>query len=334
MVVIGAGWIGSEVAASARQLGTEVALIEAATVPLERVLGAEVGRHLPRPPRGAMAWNSTWAWASILPRFDRAEEVVLADGTAVAGDLVVVGVGVSPRTELAEAAGLPLDNGVVVDQHLATDTPGICAAGDVANVYHPVFDAASASSTGPRRSTRDPVAAKNMLGSNVDYTRCRNSSPTSTTSAWSTRLRRASGTRSSSGRSAPAGVHRLLARRRRPRGRDEHQRLGRRPSPSPTWWVPATGRSRPPGRPRRRPGRPHRLTRERAGDRKRGPAGQRAVMDRAGQAHPTRYPSDGLPRQRAPAAELGISSGFGTATPGGAARDHPRPATAPGSLPR
>ena len=65
--------------------------------------------------------------------------MVLADGSAVSGHLFVVGVGVTPRTELAEKAGLALDNGIVVDEHLATSVPGVWAAGEVANAYHPRF---------------------------------------------------------------------------------------------------------------------------------------------------------------------------------------------------
>lgn len=169
LVVVGAGWIGSEVAASARQLGKEVALIEAGQVPLERVLGTEVGTmfrdlhaeqgvelHMGA---GVEAFRGTAA----------AEQVVLADGSVVSGDLFVVGVGVSPRTELAEAAGLALDNGIVVDQHLATSAPGIWAAGDVANAYHPVFDARIRLEHWSAALNQGPVAAKNMLGQHVEY---------------------------------------------------------------------------------------------------------------------------------------------------------------------
>ena len=176
-----------EVAASARQLGKEVALIEAAEVPLERVLGAEVGTMF----RDLHADHGVELHMGVGVEAFRgsaaAEEVVLADGTAVAGDLFVVGVGVSPRTELAEAAGLVLDNGVVVDQHLATSAPGIWAAGDVANAYHPVFDARIRLEHWSAALNQGPVAAKNMLGQRRRVPRRSPiSSPTSTTSAWNT----------------------------------------------------------------------------------------------------------------------------------------------------
>jgi len=167
--VVGGGWIGSEVAASARQLGKDVALIEAAEVPLERVLGAEVGAvfkdlhadhgvdlHLGV---GVEAFRGTGS----------AEEALLADGTAVAGDLFVVGVGVLPRTELADGARLHLDNGIVVDEYLATRTPGIWAAGDVAKAFHPVFGTGIRLEHWSSALNQGPVAAKNMLGQHVAY---------------------------------------------------------------------------------------------------------------------------------------------------------------------
>ncbi len=169
VVVVGAGWIGSEVAASARQLGKEVALIEAAQVPLERVLGAEVGTIF----RDLHAEHGVelhmGAGVEAFRGSNTVEEVVLADGGVVAGDLVVVGVGVSPRTELAAAAGLQVDNGVVVDEHLATSVPGIWAAGDVANAYHPVFDTRIRLEHWSAALNQGPVAAKNMLGQGVAY---------------------------------------------------------------------------------------------------------------------------------------------------------------------
>jgi len=171
VVVIGAGWIGCEVAASARQLGKDVDIIEAARVPLERVLGAEVGAifadlhadhgvnlHLGEGVESFVGAHSV-------------EEVVLADSAVVSGDLFVVGVGVSPRTELAERAGLALNNGVEVDQYLATNVPGIWAAGDVANAFHPVFGTRIRLEHWSAALNQGPAAAKNMLGQATPYAR-------------------------------------------------------------------------------------------------------------------------------------------------------------------
>jgi 3-phenylpropionate/trans-cinnamate dioxygenase ferredoxin reductase subunit len=171
VVVVGGGWIGSEVAASTRQLGKDVAMVEAAQVPLERVLGVEIGMifkdlhtdhgvelHLGV---GVEAFRGTGS----------AEAVVLTDGTAVQGDLFVVGVGVTPRTELADGAGLEVNNGVMVDQYMATNVPGIWAAGDVANAYHPILDARIRLEHWSAALNQGPVAAKNMTGQKVPYTK-------------------------------------------------------------------------------------------------------------------------------------------------------------------
>jgi 3-phenylpropionate/trans-cinnamate dioxygenase ferredoxin reductase component len=169
VVVVGAGWIGCEVAASARQLGKQVALTEAAQLPLEHMLGREVGAMF----RDLHADHGVELHLGVGVEAFRgsaaAEEAILADGTAVAGDLFVVGVGVSPRTELAEAAGLRLDNGVVTDAHLATSDPAIWAAGDVANVYYPLYGTQIRLEHWSAALNQGPVAAKNMLGQAVDY---------------------------------------------------------------------------------------------------------------------------------------------------------------------
>jgi 3-phenylpropionate/trans-cinnamate dioxygenase ferredoxin reductase subunit len=171
VVVVGGGWIGSEVAASARVLGKEVAIVEVAAVPLERVLGAEVGAMFAelqtehgvdlRLGQGVDAFRGHGA----------VEEVVLADGTAVGGDLFVVGVGVVPRIELGEKAGVNLNNGIVVNECLASSVPGVWAAGDVANAYHPVFDTHIRLEHWSAALNQGPAAARNMLGKHVAYER-------------------------------------------------------------------------------------------------------------------------------------------------------------------
>ena len=171
VVVVGAGWIGSEVAASARQMGKELALVEAARVPLERVLGAEVGAvfrdlHVDHGIEchfgvGVEAFRGSTT----------AEQVALSDGTVVAGDMFVVGVGVSPRTELVENAGMALDNGIVVDEHLATSVPGVWAAGDVANAWHPTLGTRIRLEHWSAALNQGPVAARNMLGRPTAYTK-------------------------------------------------------------------------------------------------------------------------------------------------------------------
>jgi 3-phenylpropionate/trans-cinnamate dioxygenase ferredoxin reductase subunit len=146
-------------------------MIEAARVPLERVLGAEVGSIFKELHAEHGVELHLGVGVEAFRGAGSAEEVVLADGTAVPGDLFVVGVGVTPRTELAEGAGLELANGVVVDEYLATSVPRIWAAGDVANAFHPVFGTRIRLEHWSAALNQGPVAAKNMLGQNAPYTK-------------------------------------------------------------------------------------------------------------------------------------------------------------------
>jgi 3-phenylpropionate/trans-cinnamate dioxygenase ferredoxin reductase component len=169
LVVVGGGWIGSEVAASARQLGKDVAMVEVAEVPLERVLGAEVGAMFGDLHRQNGVDLHLGLGVEAFRGHGRAEEVVLVDGSTVAGDLFVVGVGVVPRTELVVDADIELDNGIMVDKYLATSRPGIWAAGDVANAYHPVFGTHIRLEHWSAALNQGPTVAKNMLGQRTAY---------------------------------------------------------------------------------------------------------------------------------------------------------------------
>ena len=171
VVVIGAGWIGAEVAASARQLGATVAMVELAAVPLERVLGPEVGAIY----RDLHAEHGVdlhfGVGVDALLGSTAVEAVRLSDGTVLSATAVVVGVGVTPRVELAEAAGLGVDNGIVVDEHLQTSAPGVFAAGDVANAFHPRYGTRIRLEHWSAALNQGPVAARNMLGKATVYDR-------------------------------------------------------------------------------------------------------------------------------------------------------------------
>jgi 3-phenylpropionate/trans-cinnamate dioxygenase ferredoxin reductase subunit len=171
VVVVGAGWIGSEVAASARQMGAEVVLIERGNLPLERVLGAEIGavyRDL-HTDHGVELRAGTGVEAFVGAR--SVEEVRTSDGRRIACDLVVVGVGVAPRVELAEAAGLVLDDGIAVDERLETSISGVFAAGDVAAAFHPFYGARIRVEHWANALNQGPAAARNMLGAGAPYER-------------------------------------------------------------------------------------------------------------------------------------------------------------------
>ena len=171
VVVIGAGWIGSEVAASARQLGADVTIVEQASVPLERALGHEVGaifRDLQADHGVDMHFGVS---VEALEGGKAVEQVRLTDGTVLPAQVVVGGIGVTPRTALAERAGLELDNGVVADEYLTTSVEGIYAAGDVANAFHPRYRTRIRLEHWSAALNQGPAAARNMLGQHKAYDR-------------------------------------------------------------------------------------------------------------------------------------------------------------------
>ena len=167
MAVIGGGWIGSEVAASARQKGLEVTLIEQASAPLEGVLGRELGEIYAGIHRDHGVEVLTGAGVEAVER----GRVTLAGGRAVECDHVVVGIGVAPRTELAEAAGLDVENGILVDERLRTSAEGVFAAGDVANAQHPLLGTRLRVEHWHNALEQGPAAARSMLGSGEPYDR-------------------------------------------------------------------------------------------------------------------------------------------------------------------
>jgi 3-phenylpropionate/trans-cinnamate dioxygenase ferredoxin reductase subunit len=169
--VIGAGWIGCEVAASARQMGAEVAMVEAVELPLERVLGPELGRVFRDVHADHGVELHLGTGVQELRGSGRVEEVVLADGTVLPAGLVVAGIGVTPRVELAERAGLALQNGVLTDELLATSAPGVFAAGDVANAWHPLLERRVRLEHWSSALNQGPAAARNMLGATAPYER-------------------------------------------------------------------------------------------------------------------------------------------------------------------
>jgi 3-phenylpropionate/trans-cinnamate dioxygenase ferredoxin reductase subunit len=140
VAIIGGGWIGLETAAAARNAGAAVTVLEASELPLLRVLGreaAEVFAGLHR--EHGVDLRCGVQVAEITGASGRADGVRLADGSRVEADAVIVGVGITPNSQLAAQAGIKVDNGIRVDAQLRSSDPDIYAAGDVASAYHPLL---------------------------------------------------------------------------------------------------------------------------------------------------------------------------------------------------
>jgi 3-phenylpropionate/trans-cinnamate dioxygenase ferredoxin reductase component len=172
VVLIGAGWIGLEVAAAARAAGVAVTVLESAQLPLLRVLGPEAAQVFSDLHRdhgvdlrcGAQPTEITGAGGA-------ADGVLLGDGSHLAADAVIVGIGVTPNTGLARAGGLEVEDGVRVDARLQSSQPDIYAAGDLANAWHPVLGRHLRIEHWANALHQGQTAAKAMLGQDVIYDR-------------------------------------------------------------------------------------------------------------------------------------------------------------------
>jgi len=170
VAVIGAGWIGLETTAAARAAGVEVTVLEAAELPLLRVLGREVaevfaGLHREH----GVDLRFGVQVAEITGSGGRADGVRLADGSHIPAEAVIVGVGITPNSQLAEAAGLEVRNGVVTDAGLRSSDPDIYATGDVANAYHPLLGRHIRVEHWANALNQPQTAARAMLGQDVAY---------------------------------------------------------------------------------------------------------------------------------------------------------------------
>jgi 3-phenylpropionate/trans-cinnamate dioxygenase ferredoxin reductase subunit len=170
LVVVGAGWIGCEVAASARQRGLAVTMIAPDSVPLERVLGVEVGSLYRELHADHGVQLRLGARVSAFEGNGTVERVRTRDGDAIDCDAVVVGVGAEPNTQLATSAGLAVENGILVDARLQTSAAGIFAAGDVANQAHPLLGRLRVEHWA-NALNQGAAAARGMLGSTELYER-------------------------------------------------------------------------------------------------------------------------------------------------------------------
>jgi NADPH-dependent 2,4-dienoyl-CoA reductase/sulfur reductase-like enzyme len=170
VVIAGAGWIGLEVAAAAREAGCEVTVVEPEPVPLHRALGPELGQmfadlhteHGVRFRFGEGVSEFTGSGGKVTG-------VVTSGGARLPAGLVVVGIGVVPNTGLAEAAGLDVSNGILTGAALRTSAPDVYAAGDVANIDNPLLGRRIRVEHWANALSSGPAAARSMLGRDVSY---------------------------------------------------------------------------------------------------------------------------------------------------------------------
>jgi 3-phenylpropionate/trans-cinnamate dioxygenase ferredoxin reductase subunit len=169
LVVIGAGWIGCEVTATARGLGAEVTLLEHASAPLERVLGPELGGFFADLHRAHGVDLRTGVAVDRIEGDARASCVVLSDGSTIDADVVLVAVGAAPATAIGEATGLEVADGIVVDAQLRTSDSQIFAAGDVAAAFHPRYGRHVRVEHWANAAEQGALAARNMLGAAEEH---------------------------------------------------------------------------------------------------------------------------------------------------------------------
>lgn len=165
VVMVGSGWIGMEIAATATELGNQVALLGLEEVPLSVAIGAELGTVFTwRHREAGVRFELPASAAEIQGSGGNVTSVLTTTGVTLPADIVIVAVGVAPNTELAAAAGITVNNGIEVDSSLRTSAPDVFAAGDVANALHPFTGTHLRSEHWANAIAGGKVAAKSMLG--------------------------------------------------------------------------------------------------------------------------------------------------------------------------
>src|SRR5215469_6327276 len=170
VVTVGAGWIGLEVTAAAREAGCEVTVVEPELVALHRQLGPELGGvFTDLHKEHGVVFRFRESVTEFRGSDGKVNGAVTSSGEVLPADLVVVGIGAIPATGLASEAGLDVGNGVIVDAGLRSSAPDVFAAGDVANAYHPLYRKHVRVEHWANALNSGPAAAKSMLGQGVSY---------------------------------------------------------------------------------------------------------------------------------------------------------------------
>ena len=168
-IIVGGGYIGLETAASLKKQGLEVTVLEMAPRVLARVTAPELSEFYTRLHSDEGVNIKTGIAVSGFQGERRVEKVICADGTELSTDLVVVGVGIIPNVELAESAGLEVENGIMVDEFSRTNDPDIVAAGDCANHYSALYDVRLRLESVPNAMEQAKSAASSICGKEKPY---------------------------------------------------------------------------------------------------------------------------------------------------------------------
>lgn len=168
-VIIGGGYIGLETAAALRKQGMDVVVLEMADRILQRVTAPELSEFYTRIHREEGVAIHTSISVRAITGDGRAEKVVCADGVAFPADLVIIGVGVLPNVELAQEAGIEVDNGIIVDEFCRTNDANIVAAGDCANHFNAIYGRRMRLESVPNASEQGKTAAATLCGLTKAY---------------------------------------------------------------------------------------------------------------------------------------------------------------------
>jgi NADPH-dependent 2,4-dienoyl-CoA reductase/sulfur reductase-like enzyme len=172
VVIAGAGWIGLETAAAAREYGCEVTVVEPEAAPLHRSVGPELGEVFAKLHRShGVTFRFGEGLTELTGSGGAVTAAVTSAGAELPADVVIIAIGVTPNTEIAADAGLEISNGILVDEALRTSDPDIFAAGDVVNAFNPLLGRRIRVEHWANALNGGPAAARSMMGQDVSYDR-------------------------------------------------------------------------------------------------------------------------------------------------------------------